>query len=516
MLGKILPENLIVPPSTRQYNWSKAPYRGYLDIVPLDQVKQDVTYNSEVSALIRGKEFKTLVDRKLQDDEDFESKSDILHVPVYTLFLHGSDDSPPMRLVMADDQNVEGVALDYRVWDKGHKRDPMHILWFNQATSNEFIPPAQGWIVEPILQTIDYVFDKLNKHLRKSSTKFFFKEGQGGIQKAALAKFIKNFDTELVGIKDLPQGIPLRDVMEQFVTAELSRDHSEMFSIARDIFEEISRKPAFAKPRLINQKRTATEAEAIQGAEAAVNSDHVDKLRDYLSGIGWDWASLIQNNFQSEKTVLVENKITGRNEPREVNEDSIAGTFQAEARVESFLKPNKELKRKTVKETLGDLILLKEILDEQGLQLNGKLIASQYVENAEMRNPQQLIIPKPTRSIDQQVQELAFKGVPFNPLELGGDLDRALRRLLEIFDDDQLITIYEQFRPGISQPQDPLTGEGGEIIEMIQTLDQLKQGGQTNKQGAGNAPVTQSQSPPTDVGANAAQLGAAQTAWAKK
>lgn len=478
LVSKILPENIIRPPWIKQYNFMTGPYLGYVDIVQLDTLRADVTLNQEVVKRIKGQVFKALQDTDLKDLEQKGESStgttemdDILHAKVYYVFIRGEDDKPLKRLVIAEDDQVRGEALGYEDWDKGHGKDgrgfPIHVLMLNDA-ADTFLPPSEAWILESILQIIDYIFQKMNRHLRKSSTKTFYKEGKGGIKKAQMDKIIQNINQQVIGIQNLPEGLDLRGIIHQVTDQPLGQDHAQMFELARQIFDSLSRQPSFAQAQVINKKKTARETEAIEGADTTENGDYIDKLRDFLIGVFVDWARLVQRNFQSTRSISVEEPETGVKNVREVNVEKMQGEFTADINVNSFLPPNKNIKRQILKQALADLTVFEPGLRKTGNQINWKKAVLEYVTNIEMRNPQDMVTPKPIRDIDQQVLDLVFKGIPFNPEELGKDFDESLQRLMEIFSDGVMMNEFEKVRPGVSGPD-------GEIVKMLQLLVQIVQ-----------------------------------------
>ena len=479
---KILPENLIRPPWIRQYNYKSAPYLGYVDIVPLERLRADTTLDQEVVGKLEGQVFKNLMDTDIRDlnekGTELEDMGDILHVKVYTVFIKGDDGGHLKRLVIAEDTGITDKALAFGDWDKGHGKDgkgyPIHVLMLNEAADG-FLPPSEAWILESILQIIDYIFEKMDRHLRKSTTKTFFREGAGGLKKAALDKALQNINQNYIGIKDLPPNTDLRAAILQISDIPLSGDHVNMFALARQIFDNLSRQPSFAQSQILTKKKTARETEAIERVDVTENGDYIDKFRDFLTDLLVDWARLVQNNLQATRTVAVENDVTGQKETREVTKTDLQGDFGMDINVNSFLPPNRERKRQILKEALADLTLFEPGLKKGRNQINWKKATREYVTNLDIRDGEDMVIPIPVRLIDQQVTDLVFHGIPFNPEELGQDTEDALQRLMAIFADGIMMNTYEQLRPGVSGPE-------GEIVQMIKLLVRLteakKQGGQ--------------------------------------
>lgn len=483
---KILPENLIRPPWIRQYNYKSAPYLGYVDIVPLERLRADKTLDQEVVAKLEGQVYRSLIDTELKDLNDkgnnLEDMGDILHAKIYTVFIKGDDGGHLKRLVLAEDPGITDQALAFGDWDKGHGKDgkgyPIHVLMLNDAADG-FLPPSEAWILESILQIIDYIFEKMNRHLKKSTTKTFFREGAGGLKKAALDKALQNINQNFIGITGLGPNVDLRTAILQVSDIPLSGDHVNMFALARQIFDNLSRQPSFAQSQVINKKKTARETEAIERVDVTENGDYIDKFKDFLTDLLVDWARLVQNNLQAVRTVAVENDVTGQKETREVTKEELQGDFGIDISVTSFLPPNRELKRRILKEGLADLTLFEEGLKKTGNQINWKKSVVEYVTNLDIRDSEDMIIPIPIRLIDQQVTDLVFHNIPFNPEELGQDIEDALQRLMAIFADGTMMNTYEKIRPGVSGPE-------GEIVQMLQLLVRLSQ---AKKQG-GNQTVS--------------------------
>ena len=499
LVKKIKPENLIIPPYIYYYNLVESPYLGYVDIVSLESLKNTPSLNQEIVGRIKGETYRSLIDFDIKemDKSNIEDKDDVLHVKLYTIFIKGEDGLPIKRLVLADDDEVRGEPLVYEDYDKGHGRDdqgyPIHILMLNDA-SDTLVPPSEAWILEPVLQIIDHIYAKMNRHLKKSSTKTFVKIGEGGIEKEEMDKWVRNNDLEVLGIKNLPPGIDVNTIVKQIVDQPLSGDHAEMFALARRIFDELSRQPSFSQPSILNQKKTATESTAIQQTDSTQNGDYIDKFKDFLCDLFYDWAKLMQRNFQGARDIGVVSKITGQIETRQnQTRDNLQGDFKGNINITSFLQPNKEMKRRTLKETIQDLVLFQPFLLEQGLKVNAKKAVDELLENVEVRNPQAMVVPIPTRTIDQQVLDLVFHQQPMNPEELGEDKQKSLQRLTQIFQDDAIMGDFETAQPGCTKP----------IIQMLQFLSQQIQGGVPKPQGQTATP------PPaqSDTQVNARMLG---------
>jgi hypothetical protein len=492
---KILPENLIVPPWVKQYNYKSGPYLGYVDIVMLDDLKDDLSLDQSQVLKLKGSDYQQLNNYEGESGQSGERPSDdVKHVKCYYLFIKGSKKTPMKRLVIAGEGS--GVLLSYGDWDKGHKGYPIHILMLNDADSDSFLPPSEAWLLERILMVVDYIFEKVYKHVRKSSTKLFVKEGAGGINKNHIDKLLRNVDQEIIGLADLPPGTDIRSLILPHVDALLSADHSALLDLSMKMFDALSRQPSFAKATVLNKKMTATESEKVDAEDNSENSDYIDKFRDFLISLFGDHARLVQRNFQGKLDLSVMNEDAGDKELRqEVTMEQFQGDFKEDITLESFSPPNSELKKRTIKEALVDLMKFKPLLDESKMQINAKKFVEEYLENIRVRDPRNLIIPKPVRNIDQQVTDFVFKSIPFNPDELGQDFKTAYDRLSQIFQDDQMMASYEQLNPAIYGEQSPL-------IDMLRILSERVNGEQNTKQSKTTAK--------TEVGLQAAEMGQAQ------
>lgn len=446
---KITPENIIRPPWIKQYNWKSSPYLGYVDIVTLESLKEDRSLDQEEVKKLKGAEYKELVDREVEDNDDgSESKNDdVLHVKCYYLFIRKTEKAPLIRLVIADEQG--GVVISNQAWDKGHKNFPIHILMLNEA-ADSFLPPSEAWILETILQVIDYLFEKMNKHLRKSTNRIFVKTGKGGLDKEEIEKIAKNINKEIVGIDGLP-GVDIRSLVTEIVSNPLAGDHGSMLDLAMRLFDDMSRQPAFARPDVIHKKKTATETQAIMQEDNTENGDYVDKFRDFLKDLFLDWCYLTQMNYQGVIDSLDVQTDDGIDKRKLITRENMQGKFKGSIRIESFQEPNKAVKRRIIKETIADSQMLMPGLQQQGKTLNWTKLTEQYFENVDIRDSEELIVDAPQRSVDQQVQQFVSQGVAMNPQEVGGDVMQAVQRSMEIFQDEELMALYEAKTPGIGE-----------------------------------------------------------------
>lgn len=493
---KIRPENVLRPPYQQFYNHKSGPYLGYVDVVSLDDLRRDGSLDQNVVGMLKGKEYKDLVDKDLYDKtQEGKSEKDLMFVKVYYAFIRDVDAQVMRRLVIADAEDTKDQPLGFSVWDKGHGKDglgyPVHILELDDCCDS-FIPPSEAWRLESVMKVIDYVYQKIVRHIRKSATRTFVKTGQGGFNKAEVDKIAKNIDQEVIGVNDLPAGIPVGNIVHQVVDQMLSQDHSNLFLLCKQMFDELSRQPSFSKAEVINKDKTAAESQLIQQSDNTVNGDYIDKFRDFLKGLFTDWALLKQANMQGVKRTKVLNKDTGEEEDREYTRDGLLGDFNADVNVESMMMPNKEVKRMIAKQTLSDLVNMKAMIDQSGYILNLKKVIDMYVENIGMRDSEDLLMPKPVRSIEKQVVDLATKNIPMNPQELG-DHATELQNGMNLFSDDQLMQGLANLNPEVMNPQ-------GQLVQTLQFL------GQSAEEGKKKQPISKAK---TDVGMNAAIAGQA-------
>lgn len=490
---KIRPENIIRPPFQTLYNYKDGPYLGYAEIINLDDLKMDSSLDQEVVASCKGKEYKELLDRDLHGEEDREKSQDTNFILKYTVFIRDSRNRRVMRLVIADGEDTTFKPLSYGVWNKGHGKDglgfPVHILALNEAADG-FIPPSEAWQLESLFIIMDYLFKKMNAHLKRAGTRTYVKTGSGGVNKEELYKQLRNIDLEVIGLKDVPGNIPIDAVIKQVVDQALGQDHAQMFSMAKSLFEEFSRQPSFSNPEVMNKSKTATESNLIQMQDNTINGDYIDKFKDFWIDLFIDWGRLLQNNMQGTRETSVRNKITGEQESREYGADEIQGEFNIDVNIDSFMAPNKEVKRMIAKATLADMMSFQPQIDASGYDLNVKKCVDEYAENVDMRNPDELLIEKPIRRVDQQVLDLVTKGIPFNGNDLGGDLNGEYKRLVELGLDDAVMDVYMQLRPTIHQ----------EVEDFAKAI-------QAGIQGVEPAPPKDVPQAMTDVGMGAAQMG---------
>jgi len=499
---KILPENLIYPPFHTLYNYQESPYLGYVDIVSLESLLNDTTLDQSAVKMIKGKPYLELSDFDKEElkSEKVDLSDDLLYAKIYCGFIRGSDNEELKRCVIADQGDIK-IPLAYYDWDKGNGEEdngyPIHLLALNDPADG-FIPPSEAWILESILCIIDYLMTKMMRHLKRSKTRTLVKGGKDGMKKENIEKYLSSEDLEILALHNLPPGMNIQSLVMQLQDQPLSSDHSAMFDLAKRIFDELSRKPSFAQSAVIQQKKTATEAEAIQQQDSSQGAYKIDKFRDFLKGFFLDWAKLKQKNFRGIKNLSVKNKETQQMESREavVSEDrnDFEGSFGVDISVDSFVMPNKALKRRMIKETIMDLQSMVPMLGGKK-KINGERATLDMLQNVDVRNPNEYLTDVPVRTVDQQVMDLAFKGIPMSIDELGTDYAGAKQRLMQIFGDHQLVAQMSVNVPNIGLPDGP-------IAMMARDLEAMEM----QAKGEKTAP-TQAK---TDVGMNASVMAEAQ------
>lgn len=498
---RIFPENLIRPPFQTLYNYQESPYLGYVDVVTLEALKNDSTLDPDVVSQAKGKTYKELTDVDLEQikSDKKDQDDDLLFAKTYTVFIKGNDGGLLKRLVLIDQDDIKTPA-SYEDWDKGNGPDgkgfPIHLLALNDPCEG-FVPPSEAWKLESCLCVIDYLLSKMIKHLKRSKVRVLVKGGKDGIKKENISKYLGAEDLELIVMHDLSPGINIQNLCQQIVDAPLSQDHSAMFELAKRVFDELSRKPAFAQVAVQEKDKTATETQAIAQQDNSQGAYKIDKFKDFLLGFFYDWAKLTQQNKIGTHNISVADSQTGQTEPREVingqDRNDMAGDFKVDINIESFVIPNKELKRKRTIETIGMLQSLDPMLKQIGKTINPQRCVQEIVTNVDLRDPQGFIMDVPLRTVDQQVIDLATKQQPMNPMDLKGNYQDALARGTQLFNDDQAMGVLESLVPGISE-------KGSPLLNFLLDLEALMQ-----QQKQGPAP-SQAKS---DVGMNASQMAGA-------
>src|SRR3990167_5330095 len=178
-----------------------------------------------------------------------------------------------------------------------------------------------------------------------------------------------------------------------------------MFELAKRVFDELSRKPALAQVAIQEKEKTATETQAIQQQDATQGAYKVDKFKDFLTGFFYDWAKLTQKNMRGMRNISVENRNTGEKESRQVlmgrEQNDLMGGFNSDINIETFVMPNKELKRRQFHETIAGLQLMEPFLREVKKKLNPQRIVSEELQNVNARDPEGFLMDIPVRTIDQ-------------------------------------------------------------------------------------------------------------------
>lgn len=497
---KIMPENLIYPPFQTLYNYQESPYLGFIDIVSIECLKSDPTLNQGVVSKIKGKSYLELSDYdKTQLKQDgVELNDDLLYAKIYYGWIKGDDGGPLKRAVLAEDAAVS-EPLAYDDWDRGNGSDgkgyPIHLLALNDACEG-FVPPSEAWTLESILCVIDYLMSKMTKHLKRSKVRVLVKGGKDGMKKENIEKYLSAEDLEIISLNNLPPALNIQSLAQQIVDQPLSADHAAMFDLCKRVFDELSRKPSFGQTAVQEKQKTATEAEAIQVQDTSQGAYKIDKFRDFLKGFFGDWARLKQKNYRGVKNISVKNGETGQDEAREVvvsdERNDFDGEFNVDISVETFMAPNKALKRKQIQEAIVSLRSMIPLLGGKK-KINGERPMMDILENVEVRNPDEYLIDVPLRPVDQQVNDLVFKGVPMSIEDLGTDYQGAIQRLMQIFGDHELMAKMAPMSPGIDGPESP-------IVMMMKDLQTIMQQSQAQK-------PTESSS---DVGMGAAQMAGAQ------
>ena len=62
------------------------------------------------------------------------------------------------------------LSLDLKMVSFDVQGTTAHVLMLNKASSDRYLPPSEAWKLETILEVIDYIVDKLYRHLKKSTT----------------------------------------------------------------------------------------------------------------------------------------------------------------------------------------------------------------------------------------------------------------------------------------------------------------------------------------------------------
>src|SRR3990167_4404020 len=497
---RIMPQNLIYPPFQTLYNYQEAPYLGFVDIVSIECLKNDRTLDQAVVALIKGRPYLELseTDKTQLENDKVDLNDDLLYAKCFYGWIKG-DDGGLLKLVVLSDEGNITKPLAYEDWDKGNgaegKGYPIYILALNDACEG-MVPPSEAWILESILCIIDFLMVKMLRHLKRSKTRVLVKGGKDGMKKENIDKWLSADDLEVISLNNLPPGLNIQSLIEQIADTPLSADHAAMFELAKRVFDELSRKPSFGQAAILEKAKTATEAQAIEKADNSQGAYKIDKFIDFLVLFFGDWARLKQKNYQGTKQLTVSNGETGIEEQRDITvsgeQNDFEGKFNCDVSVETFMAPNKALKQKRIFEMIAGLQQLTPLLNGK-MRVNGQRELMDYVQNAEVRNPDEYLLEVPVRNVEQQVMDMAFKGVPMNIEELGTDYQGAIQALMRMFGDHELMAKLSPMVPNIGGPDSPL-------VLMMKDLQGMMQQAQTN------APA----SAKSDMGMEAAEMAQVQ------
>jgi hypothetical protein len=341
--GKPLPQPVPGPEITKDYpcvrrldprqfrispeaDWvlDNAPYCGYVEIRPLDEVKADPRFREGVTKKLKGspKSLKSLLSTEDQTKEDDALPSDVKRVELHHYF----EKRRQIHVVFADEEPTP-VLVEAWYWKSG--RYPFRAL-FDPSLEDDFymsIPPLMQW--EHMQREINESRGQLATHRRRYNRMYI---GRGS---AISAKFEKDLAAGEDATLLKTEHQDLNQVVRAMETAPLQAEVYESYQGATQDMMTLSGTNAYESGRPPTKRTTKTETEAILGAGGALKQEMGQRYEEFCAGVAEDVFDLMQQYSLRTMQLPIYSEQDQLEGFEPVSKEEIQGDYQFEIAVGS-------------------------------------------------------------------------------------------------------------------------------------------------------------------------------------
>lgn len=470
---RVRPDLIRFPSGFDFDEYQDSPWIGFDVILPVDDVKNDEAFDATVTANITGKAYQT-VNQKSTRRLKSEGDDDVKYTKLHYVFIRPEMEGDKWKLLVLNEEIKTG-PLKYEIFDKGQVGCPIKFLYHNPLDDDDVLPCGDPWIWESQLRAIDDYWQRVVSFVRKSNPKYVYNKGD--VPKDTITQLKSNEGSEYVGVEPKLPGKPAGDVFNQLPELRIHPDNDRVYMLAENILNRVAPKTSLSQGDKQKGVDTATEASIIQQGEFIDLDARADDIREYFIDLARDLAGLYVNNLVGETDVQGTNA-EGVEINRRVGKEGFTTNFEIDINVESMQSPNRDIVRRQLMDMVGTLKILEEFLMRKGKAIDGEPVVEMILDTFRFRNKDKVVVPLNQRNPNQQHEDAAFHGVPFE-MDHTFDLNKDLEVHMQLINDPVRLQSYEQVQPGFSQAlQD----------HVLAVNDQIKgQSNQPKKAGAGPA-----------------------------
>lgn len=428
-LQRIRPDLVRFPKGFDFDNYQDSPWIGFDVIAPVDEVKNNPKWDSQVSAKIEGEKYSKLSGGESKSSSDNEG--DDLYTKVSYCFIKPETPLEPFRLMIFSCKNTD-KPLQMIDFDKGTVGYPIKFLYFNPLDDDCSYPNGDPWNFESMSAAIDTWWQKMARHVEKSNPKTLY--DMGAIPQQEAQKLKTNNDLEYIGLEN-KQKRALSELIYEMQRAPVHPDVSRFYEVARQLQSEIAPRSGLSRGAEDKQVDTATEAKIINTGEIIDVEARIDVIKDFIIDIVLDVAGILEKSLQQAVSIsrpikqpMLDETGLPTGEMEELDEEEVvqvgregfSSKINVDVEVESMQAQNKDVLFKQLMDLLGLLTKIEPILNKNGEMINIPWWLERILETRNIRNIEKGIIPLPPQPM--AIDPKTGQPIPVGPAPGAGPL----------------------------------------------------------------------------------------------
>lgn len=420
-IQRIRPDLLRFPKGFDLDNYQEAPWLGFDVIMPLEDVKSNEKWDENVRTEIKGEAYDKLSNENKMNKSTGSGDSEDLYAKISYCFKKGANKLEPLMMLVFCAAS-DSAPLEYVPFDKGHKGYPIHPVYYNPLDDEVSYPNGDVWNIESQLNAIDEWWKQFFNHVKRSKPKFVYDSGSVTPQEVARLK--SNEDNGWIGLKN-PQKTDLRALFADLQTAELNKDLTSLFTIARQIMSEVAPKS--------NQSRgdgkevdTATQAKIIEMQDGLDVEARIDDVAGLVKAVIIDVAGILEKSLAAP--ITVSNDQPDQEGQPQASRELPPGSFTSKilwtVDRDSLQSNNRDLIRRHLMEAMKVIADWKIFFDLAGIMPDPKFWTEKLMETMAVRNIDKGFIPAPPPPQEPQKEKVS-QSMNFNDLPMEGKIQMA-------------------------------------------------------------------------------------------
>lgn len=354
-----------------------ARYCGYVEIVRLEDVKQDKRYKNTRDLKGTTKNTEAFLDDAQQDLDDAERSSDLKRVCLWHYF----EKRRRLHVVFCDEHDNPLLVEE---WHWEFDRYPFRLL-FGPLLQDEFYGTPMPLLLEPMQREINETRSQLHTHRNRFNRKF--QVARGTLDAQAKKQLRSGEDGTVVEHNGALGSSPIVPIQD----AQLQPEVYQSDRIAQQDMAKVSGLDAYESGLIPSKRLTSGEVGAIQTSGAARMKQDAQQFEEFCAGIAQDCLDWLKQYAVKTRSLPIYDADQNVAEWQDYSREQIQGDFDIQVFVGSTQIKNSEDEIKDI----GFLFQTLTPFIQAGLVNPKPLIEQMLKRFTWLRNVQDIVNPPP-------------------------------------------------------------------------------------------------------------------------